>query len=67
MVADGAAEAFATVDLFASCKPQSGVFEGTEITAGIDNLFNADYRENLAGYRSFGRTFKATLAKQFGY
>ena len=28
---------------------------------------NADYRENLSGDRSKGRTFKLTLAKQFDY
>lgn len=67
VVADGTAEAFATVDLFASWKPQSGQFRGLELTAGVDNLFNADYRENLSGDRSTGRTFKMTLAKQFDY
>ncbi len=65
--ADGTAEAFATLDLFATWKPQQGQFAGTELTAGIDNLFNADYRVNLSGDRSTGRTFKLTLAKQFDY
>jgi hemoglobin/transferrin/lactoferrin receptor protein len=67
VVADGTAEAFATVDLFATWKPQHGQFKGMELTGGIDNLFNADYRENLSGDRSTGRTFKVTLAKQFDY
>ncbi|HTN62025.1 MAG TPA: TonB-dependent receptor, partial [Devosia sp.] len=66
-VADGPAEAFATLDLFASWKPDYGAFAGTELTAGIDNVFNADYRENLSIDRSTGRTFKLTLAKQFDY
>ena len=65
--ADGTAEAFATVDLFASWKPTHGQFDGLELTAGIDNLFNTDYRENLSGDRSTGRTFKLTAAKQFDY
>ncbi len=65
--ADGEAEAFATVDLFASWKPTHGQFDGLELTGGIDNLFDADYRENLSGDRSSGRTFKVTLAKQFDY
>jgi len=64
---DGTAEAWQTVDLFASWKPDQGPLEGTEILAGIDNLFDADYRENLALDRSKGRTFKLTLAKQFDY
>lgn len=67
VAADGTAEAFATLDLFASWKPQQGQFKGLELTAGIDNLFNADYRPNLSADRSTGRTFKFTLAKQFDY
>ncbi|MET3899108.1 hemoglobin/transferrin/lactoferrin receptor protein [Devosia sp. UYZn731] len=67
VVADGEADAFATVDLFASWKPKHGQFKGLELTGGIDNLFDADYRENLSGDRSIGRTFKVTLAKQFDY
>ena len=65
--ADGSAEAWHTLDLFASWKPNQGPLEGTEILASIDNVFDADYRENLDLERSKGRTFKLTLAKQFDY
>lgn len=64
---DGTADAYATVDLFATWKPDTGPLAGTEIQAGIDNLFNADYRQNLAIDRSTGRTFKISVAKQFGW
>ena len=67
VVADGTAEGFAKVDLFASWKPETGALAGTEIQFGVDNLFNADYRENLGSDRSVGRTFKVTLAKQFDW
>jgi hemoglobin/transferrin/lactoferrin receptor protein len=60
-------EGWATVDVFASWKPQSGQFKGLQAQLGIDNLFDADYRENLSMDRSKGRTFKLTLAKQFDY
>ncbi len=60
-------EGWATVDLFATWKPQSGPLEGLEATFGIDNLFDADYRENLSMDRSKGRAFKLTLAKQIDY
>lgn len=63
----GTAEAFATVDLFASWKPETGAFQGTEFQFSVENLLNADYRENLSTDRSTGRTFKLTLAKQFDY
>lgn len=66
-LADGTAESWQTVDLFASWKPDQGPLEGTEILASIDNLFDADYRENLSLERSKGRTFKLTIAKQFDY
>jgi hemoglobin/transferrin/lactoferrin receptor protein len=65
--ADGAADAYATVDLFASWKPDTGPLAGTEVQLGIDNLFNADYRPNLSIDRSTARTFKVTLAKQFDW
>ena len=65
--APGTAEAWSTLDLFASWKPNQGPLEGTEILASVDNVFNADYRENLDLDRSKGRTFKLTLSKQFDY
>lgn len=64
---DGPADAYATVDLFANWKPDTGPLAGTELQLGIDNLFNADYRPNLSIDRSTGRTFKVTLAKQFDW
>lgn len=65
--ANGDAGAWNTVDVFASYKPQSGLLEGTTLTAAIENVFNADYRENLSYERSKERTFKLTLSKQFDY
>jgi hemoglobin/transferrin/lactoferrin receptor protein len=58
---------WATLDLFASWKPQSGAWAGTEARFGIDNVFDADYRDNQTPDRSKGRTFKLTLSKQFDY
>lgn len=60
-------DSWATLDLFASWKPQTGAFAGTEARFGIDNVFDADYRDNQQSDRSLGRTFKLTLAKQFDY
>jgi hemoglobin/transferrin/lactoferrin receptor protein len=67
VVADGTAEAWATVDLYANWRPTTGPLAGTEVLFGIDNVFNANYRENLSNDRSKGRTFKLTLAKKFDY
>lgn len=63
----GLPEGWATVDVFATWKPQDGPLAGTEATFGIDNLFNADYRENLSADRAKGRAFKLSLARQFDY
>jgi len=64
---DGSAEGFGTLDLFAAWKPDTGAFAGTEAQFRIENVLNADYRENLSTDRSTGRTFKLTLSKQFDY
>ncbi|UXN75565.1 TonB-dependent receptor [Devosia sp. A8/3-2] len=67
--AGGSAETpgYIKVDLFTSWKPTTGPLEGSEIRFGIDNIFNADYRDNQTPDRSLGRTFKVTLAKQFDW
>ena len=63
----GTSENWATLDLFATWKPEEGPFKGLEAQFGIDNVFDTDYRENLSIDRSTGRTYKVTLAKQFDY
>ncbi len=64
---DGPAGSWTRVDIFANWKPEEGFFKGTDAQFSIQNLFNENYRENLLVDRSKGRTFKFTLAKQFGY
>lgn len=61
------ADSWTRVDLFANWKPTEGRFVGWEAQFGVWNLFDEDYRENLSIDRSKGRSFKFTLAKQFGY
>ncbi|WP_421760423.1 TonB-dependent receptor domain-containing protein [Devosia sp.] len=65
--ANGDSTNWGTLDLFTTYKPVDGFLAGTSITASVENLFNADYRENLSYERSKERTFKLTLAKQFDY
>jgi hemoglobin/transferrin/lactoferrin receptor protein len=60
-------EGYQTYDLFAAWKPDSGAMAGTELRASVENLFNADYRDNLASTDSKGRTYKVSLSKQFDY
>tara|TARA_R110002124_G_scaffold10096_9_gene50940 strand:- start:7432 stop:9501 length:2070 start_codon:yes stop_codon:yes gene_type:complete len=64
---DKSTPGYVTFDLFSSWKPTSGAFAGTEIRASVDNVLNADYRDNQTADRSTGRTFKLSLAKQFDW
>lgn len=52
-------------NLRATFKPQTGVFEGTEVRVGVENVFDKTYRPHLATYNAPGRTLKLTLAKTF--
>lgn len=61
------AEAFDVHDIYVSWKPVDGALKGWETQFGIDNLFNADYKEFLHNETAKGRTFKVTLARQFDY
>lgn len=58
---------YQSYDVFTSWKPDHGVFEGTQLQASIENIFNASFRDNLSNSDSKGRTFKLTLSKQFDY
>jgi len=57
---------YAVVDVFASWKPQDGALAGLDARFGIDNVFDADYRDSLSIDRGKGRNFKFSLTKQFG-
>ncbi|HEY4200690.1 MAG TPA: TonB-dependent receptor [Devosiaceae bacterium] len=60
-------KAYQSYDVFANWKSTGGPLEGTEARFSIENIFDADFRDNLSVDRSKGRTFKLTLAKQFDY
>jgi hemoglobin/transferrin/lactoferrin receptor protein len=61
------AEAFDVHNIFLTWKPQDGQFAGWEAEAGVDNLFDRQYKEFLMNDDAKGRTFKVSLAKQFGW
>lgn len=54
-------------DIFVSWKPTEGKLFGWEAQAGIDNIFNEQYKEFLMNEPAKGRTFKLSLSKQFGW
>ncbi len=53
-------------DAYVSWKPDNGTMAGFELQASVENIFNEQYRNNLAGDDGKGRTFKLSLAKTFG-
>ncbi|WP_201155376.1 TonB-dependent receptor domain-containing protein [Rhodobaculum claviforme] len=53
------------LDIFASWQPVSGPLAGGTLVAGIDNLFDAEYRVHPSGLNSPGRTLKVTAAWRF--
>ncbi|WP_187968798.1 TonB-dependent hemoglobin/transferrin/lactoferrin family receptor [Aquibium microcysteis] len=61
------ATAFDVHDVFLTWKPDEGQMKGWELNAGVDNLFDQDYKEFLNNDRAIGRTFKLSLAKQIGW
>ncbi|MES0881076.1 TonB-dependent hemoglobin/transferrin/lactoferrin family receptor [Roseibium sp. SCP14] len=54
-------------DVFANWKPQEGMLAGYELRASVENVFDKDYQNNLAGDPARGRTFKLTMNKQFSW
>ena len=63
----GPTPAYNVHDIFASWRPSEGTFKGWEAQASVENLFNTQYQNNLAGDPGKGRTFKLTLAKTIGW
>lgn len=52
-------------NLFLTWTPQDGAFEGLEVRAAVDNLFDKQFRRHLSSLDAEGRTFKLTLARTF--
>lgn len=59
--------AFNVHDLFLSWTPKQGTFRGWEAHLGVDNVFNANYKEFLHNDFAKGRTYKVSLSKQIGW
>ena len=54
---------YATHDLFVTWSPDEGALQGIDVNFGIENLFDASYKNNLSSEQSPGRSFKISLAK----
>jgi hemoglobin/transferrin/lactoferrin receptor protein len=63
----GPFKAYQLHGVFVAWKPDEGMLKGLELRAGVDNLFNQPYQNNLSGDAGKGRTFKVSLAKLSGW
>ncbi|MEO0566634.1 MAG: TonB-dependent receptor [Pseudomonadota bacterium] len=61
----GEADDFFVNNLRMTIAPKDGVWEGTEVRFGIENVFDRTYRPLLASRNSTGRNFIATVSKTF--
>lgn len=52
-------------DVFLDWRPDEGIFEGTEIRFGIDNVFDETFRNSLDDENGRGRTFRITAVREF--
>lgn len=55
--------AYDTHDLFVTWSPDTGVLAGLDVNLTVENLFNAQYRNNLSLDPSPGRTAKLSVTK----
>jgi hemoglobin/transferrin/lactoferrin receptor protein len=62
---DESTGSFAVHNLRATYIPQSGILEGSELRAGIENVFDRDYTSSLSTRPAPGRNVKLTLSKTF--
>jgi hemoglobin/transferrin/lactoferrin receptor protein len=63
----GPTDAYHVHDVFASWRPEDGPLKGLEARFAVENVFDTQYRHNLAGDPGKGRTFKVSLARQLGW
>ncbi len=59
------APSFNTHDVFVTYTPQSGALEGMNISLTVENVFDTQYRNNLALDAGAGRNTKLTVGKTF--
>ncbi|MCY0094956.1 TonB-dependent receptor domain-containing protein [Hoeflea ulvae] len=61
-------DSFSTHDLYVNWRPdRDSQFKGWEASFRVENVFDTKYRDFLSNDNGKGRTFKLTLAKQFGW
>ncbi|WP_322895330.1 MULTISPECIES: TonB-dependent receptor domain-containing protein [unclassified Yoonia] len=62
-ITDTSYDGYTMQDVFMTWTPDSGALDGFEVQLAVENLFDADYRNNLSSDQGRGRTVKLALAK----
>ncbi|MBN8632932.1 MAG: TonB-dependent receptor [Rhodobacterales bacterium] len=57
--------AYHTHDLFVTWKPETGALAGMDVTLTVENVFDADYKNNLSLDRAQGMNAKLAIGKNF--
>lgn len=57
--------AYDTHDLFVTWKPETGALAGMDVTLTVENVFDADYKNNLSLDRAQGMNAKLSIGKNF--
>lgn len=57
--------AYDTHDLFVTWKPEDGALAGMDVTLTVENVFDADYKNNLSLDRVQGMNAKLSIGKNF--
>jgi hemoglobin/transferrin/lactoferrin receptor protein len=57
--------AYHTHDLFVTWKPDTGALAGMDVTLTVENVFDADYKNNLSLDRVQGMNAKLSIGKNF--
>lgn len=55
--------AYDTYDLFVTWRPEAGALAGIDVTLTVENVFDADYKNNLETDRGQGMNAKLTIGK----
>ena len=56
-----------THDLFVTWSPEEGPLAGLEVNLAVDNVFDRNYRNNLATENALGRAAKLSIAKRIAF
>ena len=64
---EGEFSGYAEHDIFVDWEPQDGGLEGFEVSFRVNNLFDREFQNNLAGDPGQGRSYEISLARTYEF